>query len=189
MRILLISILLLFPVLVIETDAQTKVSGITFPDSFATGKTKLVFNGGGVKEKYMINMYVIGLYLTDPTTDHNRIIASDTPMSLRLQITSSLVTSKNMVEAVEQGFARSPGGTMILRSRIDDFLNLYNEEVRKGDIYDLIYTPGLGTTIIKNGEIKATIPGADFKEGLFGIWLGNNTPDTTLRSRLLGLPN
>jgi len=44
------------------TQAQTKINGITFSDTYTAGKDKLILNGGGTSEKYWMNMYVGALY-------------------------------------------------------------------------------------------------------------------------------
>ena len=93
-----------------------------------------------------------------------------------------------MTEAVEEGFEKSaPDNIESLRKRIDQFKKVFSqEEIKKGDIYDIVYIPKKGTIIFKNGKILPTILGLDFKKALFGIWLGNVPADKDLKKDLLG---
>jgi len=48
------------------------------------------------------------------------------------------------------------------------------------------YLPGAGVSVEVQGATKGTIPGADFAEALFGIWLGASPPNPGLKEGLLG---
>ena len=50
----------------------------------------------------------------------------------------------------------------------------------------MIYTPGSGVAISKNGELKDTIEGIAFKKALFGIWLSDKPADKKLKKAMLG---
>lgn len=166
--------------------AQVIIEGISFPSTYKAGNSQLVLNGGGVREKYFMDMYVVGLYLPAKNNEAEAITRADMHMAIRLHIVSGLITSEKMIEAVEQGFAKS-GNVEILRSRIDQFIDLYRETLKKGDYFDLVYIPSKGTVILKNGAYKATITGLDFKQALFGIWLGKVPADDDLKESMLGL--
>jgi chalcone isomerase-like protein len=58
--------------------------------------------------------------------------------------------------------------------------------VSPGDRYALTYVPDVGTELRLNEESLATIPGEDFAEAYFGIWLGDQPLDEGLRDKLLG---
>lgn len=60
-----------------------------------------------------------------------------------------------------------------LRPRIDAINALYGA-VKIGDRYELEYRPGIGTELRYNGNAMGIIPGADFAEAYFSIWLGRH---------------
>ncbi|WGZ94306.1 MAG: chalcone isomerase family protein [Candidatus Thiothrix putei] len=62
---------------------------------------------------------------------------------------------------------------------------MFKEAIKEGDVYDFVYTPAK-VVIIKNGKPSATIAGNDFKQALFGIWLGENPIQASLKKALLG---
>src|ERR1051325_5448482 len=101
---------ILFMLVGLLSQAQTKINGITFQDSYTAGKDKLVLNGGGTREKYWMDMYVAGLYLTEKNKDAQKVIDANSSMAIRMVIVSGLITSDRMTEAVDEGFKKSTGG-------------------------------------------------------------------------------
>lgn len=166
-----------------------EIAGIEMPDSITTANdTSLHLNGAGIRSKWFVDLYVAGLYLTDQQTDAEAILAADAPMAIRLHIISGLITSEKMTEATIEGFDSATGGnTAPLQVEIDLFLSSFVEPIKEGDIFDFIYQPQLGISIIKNGTLKQTMESdADFKKALFGIWISDNPAQKSLKHELLG---
>ena len=55
-------------------DAQKKVAGVDFPAVMKVNKKVVTFNGGGLREKYTIDLYVVGLYLRKPSMNSEKIL-------------------------------------------------------------------------------------------------------------------
>ncbi len=169
------------------TQAQTKVGSVTLPNTETFGNYELVLNGAGVREKLWIDLYAAGLYLQEKSSNAKAILEADKPMSVKLHIVSSLINSKKMISAIEDGFENSTNGNVKpYREKIDQFIAFFKEEIKKGDIYDITYQPGKGVVSYKNGQEKGTVKGKDFKEALFGIWLSNRPADDDLKEGMLG---
>lgn len=158
------------------------------PKKVMIGKTILNLNGAGVREKFWMDMYACALYVKKNTSDAGQIINADEHASIKIQIISSLISSKKMVDAVEEGFKKSTNDkTKPIRKQIDMFEAVFSkEEIKEGDIYDIVYVPEKGVVIFKNGKIQPIIEGLDFKIALFGIWLGDKPADDDLKEALLG---
>ncbi len=62
-----------------------------------------------------------------------------------------------------------------ISNRLDQINNAYLD-VQKGDSYLLCYDPEQGTTLSLNGDPLITIPGSDFQEIYFSIWLSPRSP-------------
>jgi hypothetical protein len=166
---------------------EAGAAGVTIPESISIGDSKLLLNGAGTRTKLFMDMYIGGLYLTAKNSDADAIIAAEEPMAIKLHITSALITSERMKEATNEGFELSTkGNTEPLREKIDTFIAVFDEEIVKGNVFDLIYLPGTGVMILKNGSDKATITGHDFKEALFGIWLSESPVQKSLKQEMLG---
>ena len=91
-----------------------------------------------------------------------------------------------MIEAVDEGFKKSTGGnTTPLKDKIEKFKNSFSDEIKKGDVFDIVYT-GEKISVYKNNTLKSEIEGLDFKKAVFGIWLGNDPADSNLKDGMLG---
>jgi hypothetical protein len=179
--------LLLLTFLSFASMAQTVVEGVKIPNTLKAGETTLHLNGAGVREKYFMDMYVCGLYLKTKSSDADKIMKADEAMGLRLHIVSGLISSDKMKTAIDEGFKNSTAGnTAALMAKINQFKAVFKEEIKEGDIFDLIYESGKGLVIYKNGKVSTTIAGLDFKTALFGIWLCNKPADSALKIALLG---
>jgi hypothetical protein len=164
-----------------------EVSGVKFPGHIMAEKDALFLNGAGIREKYFMDMYVIGLYLKNRSTDQNTIMNADEKMSLRLQIVSSMVSNSVMQKAVREGFEKSTNNnTAPIKNEIEAFISAFSDPITKGDNFELNYYPGVGCVVFKNGVKKTQIAGLAFKKALFGIWLGSNPAHEELRNDLLG---
>jgi hypothetical protein len=181
------AIVLLFAMCFLATAVYAAdVEGVNFPDTMKAGGQDLVFNGGGKRVKFMMKVYVTGLYLKQKSSDAAKIIAADEPMSVRLQITSGLVTPDKMKSAVMEGFEKSTNGNIApIKAKIDSFMNIFKEQ-KKGDAYDFSYVPGKGLEVFKNGAMSSTIEGLEFKKALYGIWLGDKPAQDDLKAKMLG---
>lgn len=169
-------------------QAQTKIAEVTLPNTFdaAEGIT-LVLNGGGIREKLWWDLYVGGLYLTQKSKDDNSIINSNEPMAVKMQITSSVITSERMKDAINEGFEKSTHGNVApIKDKIDKLIHTFSDEIKIGDVFDLVFLPGKGVNVFKNKQLRTTIEGMDFKKALFGIWLSDDPVDKNLKTAMLG---
>jgi len=166
--------------------AQKNVAGIEFTKSIQVDNNKLDLNGAGTRVKLWMDMYAMGLYVNKTTTDSKAIISVDSPMSIRLQIISGLISAEKMETATLDGFKNSTkGNTSALKSEINTFIAVFKDEITKGDNFIFTYIPNKGTIVSKNKKQKAIIKGLEFKKALFGIWLGQQPADKDLKKQLL----
>lgn len=167
-------------------DAKV-VKGVTVPDSFNAGGTKLVLNGAGMRTKLAMDIYIGALYLKAREGDAARIINADEPMAVRLHIVSGLVTPERMAENTREGFYKSTGGNMgPYKAGMDRFINTFKDGIKVGDYYDIVYLPGKGVQVFKNGVPRSSVEGLAFKKVLFGIWIGGNPIHEGLKNGMLG---
>lgn len=169
------------------TSAQTEVGGVNLPNSETYQGQTLNLNGAGVREKLWIDLYAGGLYLAKKSSDASAIVSANEPMSIKLHIVSKLITSEKMMDAVNEGFQNSTGGnTKPLSAEIKKFQGFFMEEIKKNDVFDIVYIPAKGVVAYKNDKELGTIDGMDFKKALFGIWLSNRPADDDLKEAMLG---
>jgi hypothetical protein len=175
-----------------EAKAQKEivVEGVTLPRTIEFENSTLLLNGFGTRTKMWTEVYLQALYVTTLSEDANEIINSDTNMAIRLQITSSLVTSKKLSKSLQKGIVKSVGEENVYKYKTQlDLLELLlnREDTKINDGFNLIYTPiDKSIWVYKNKILEGKIPGFEFKKAFFGIWLSDNPVDEELKNSLLG---
>jgi hypothetical protein len=168
--------------------AAIMVSDTPVPDTLELHGQHLPLNGAGIRNKYFMDLYIGALYLAGMNHDAASILTANEPMVLRLTILSDRITSQRMRDSSLEGFGHATAGNIApLRAEIDTFLAAYSEPVKAGDVFEMRFTPAIGTEIIKNGKQVALIKGLAFKRALFGIWLCDEPAQESLRDEMLGL--
>ncbi len=86
-----------------------------------------------------------------------------------------------------EGFKKSTKGNIApIKKEIDEMISVFSSEIKQGDVYDMVYEPGKGTGIYKNGKLAKTIKGEQFKKALLGIWIGADPAQADLKAKLGG---
>lgn len=168
---LLLTLLLSLQFSTVSAQTQLEVNGVTVPRKIEFQSKSLQLNGAGGRSKMWLEVYVQALYLSQLSQDPQFIIDSDTEMAIRIEITSSMVSSNKLTKAMNTGFEKSAGSNLEqLRPRIEQFKTYLSDAITEKDVFILFYNP-LDQTInvYKNEVLKGKIQGFDFKKALFGI--------------------
>lgn len=186
---LLLTLLLSLQFSTVSAQTQIDVNGVTVPRKIDFQGKTLQLNGAGGRSKMWLEVYVQALYLSQLSQDPNYIIESDTEMAVRIEITSSMVSSNKLTKAMNTGFEKSAGSSLeSLRPRIEQFKTYLSDPITEKDVFILFYNPlDQSVSVIKNEVPKGKITGFDFKKALFGIWLSDKPVDETLKKNLLGM--
>jgi chalcone isomerase-like protein len=179
--ILTIAVLVLFSSILFGLE----IGKVNLPDEMSLENDTIVLNGAGLRKKLIIKVYAAGLYLTQKNSNAEKIMEADEAIAIRMHFIYKKVSEKKLIAAWNEGFLLS-GLQEGLAEKIAQFNSFFTEAAKKGDIYDIIYEPGIGTSVYIKGELKGTIPGLDFKKAVYSIWLGENTALPKLREQLLG---
>ena len=172
----------------IGANAQLTIEDVTLAPRMSLGDQEFVLNGGGLRKRFFLNIYVSGLYVSEASSDAKVIVGANKAMSIQLHIVSDLITSGQLISSIEEGFDKSTGGNQEqFRREIDALTNPFNEKFGKGDIFDIVFTPEAGVGVYKNGTMTTTVGDLEFKKALWGIWLGDNPVDQKLKQGMLGL--
>ncbi len=161
------------------------LAGVTLPDTVQVGDTTLVLNGLGLRTKFMVKVYVAGLYLAQRSSDPSAIIKADAPKRIVMQFVHG--ASKNQIaDAFDDSFNdNTPDAKKTMKADIDRLLGAV-EPVKDGDQMVFTYVTGTGTTLAINGKEKLTIAGPAFGQVLFSVWLGPKPPNAGLKKGILG---
>jgi len=147
----------------------------------------LNLNGHGNRIKFFMKVYEGSLFLESFSSNAEEILNSDAPMSIRIDVLSTLVTPEAMKTALNEGLEKSTGkNTTPIEKEIDQLNATFNSDVGSGDFYEFIYLPDSGVHVLKNSNYIDTIPGIDFKKAFFGIYLSRNPIQKSLKKAMLG---
>lgn len=161
------------------------LAGVTLPDTVQAGGKTLVLNGLGLRKKYMVKVYVAGLYLEQKSSDPSAILKPDAAKRIVMHFVRG-VSKNQIVDAFNESFEdNSPDAKQTMKSEIDQFLSAF-DSVKEGDEILLTYIPGTGTTVAFSGKDKLTISAPAFASVLFSVWLGPKPPSSDLKAGLLG---
>ena len=184
---LLIAFSLVTVLLALPADAR-RVAGMDIPEILESAGVPLILNGVGTRTRYLLDVYVGGLYLQKRSTDAAAIMEADEQMAIKLWVVTGLITSDRMQKSIEDGFQRSTrGNTAPFREKIDLLMGLYDDEINDEDTFEFVYSPGQGLGVYKNGVYREVIDcGLPFKRAFFGIWLSDRPVQKSLKHSLLG---
>lgn len=166
-----------------------EVSGIKFADSAKVGGKELQLNGLGVRTKVIFKVYAAGLYLTEPAATVEAVMKNEGPRRMQLVMMRE-VTSDEFGNSFMSGLNNNLEAQEKTRivTQISKFGEMFAQidGLKKGDVLDLDWVPGSGTTCYLNGKkIGETTQDVAFHNAVLKIWLGNKPADNSLKPKLL----
>jgi hypothetical protein len=162
------------------------IADVNLENSVAVNNQTLVLNGGGIRKKFFIKVYVGGLYLPAKNKDATAIMAADAPRRMVMHFVYS-VSKDQMCEAWEEGLeANTPNASAEVKGAFKT-LCTQMEAIPKGNRLVLTYVPGTGTTVEINGKNKGVLPGKPTADAILATWLGPKpAPGDDFKNAVLG---
>lgn len=178
MRSLLVCCLLSVPALAGE------LNGVKMPDEISVDGHALKLNGMGLRKKFIVDVYVAGLYVEHQSKDAAVILKNDETRRVDMKMLRDL-DAKTIIDAIRTGFDKNAAAQLpALKERLDAFCSQI-PNVKKGQTLVISYLPGKGTSIAGAGE-ATFIAGKDFADALFSVWIGKVPVDDGLKAGMLG---
>ena len=157
------------------------------PISIEYQGVNLILNGQGTRVIFFMKVYDGSLYLETKSSDAEKIVNSNLPMAIRIDVISEMVTADAMKKALNEGLEKSTNNnTDSISKEIKQLSLAFNTSVSSGDFYEFIYIPEIGIHVLKNNEEVSLIPGIEFKKAFFGIFLSDNPIQKNLKKAMLG---
>ncbi len=154
-----------------------------FAPTMQVGTNALHRVGVGALRRWMIKGCDIALYA--PRGVSRARVLEDIPRCLELHYVHALRPDQFAAAAWDALRRTYRTDELVpLTPRIERLHKLYRP-VAKGDRYQLIHEPGVGTHLWLNGDLLGTVAGADFAAAYFGVWLGKEPLDKGLRGDLV----
>jgi Chalcone isomerase-like len=172
--------------------AAVEVGGVKLDDKvrIAPNTPELVLNGGGIRTRIIVKVYVAGLYLTEKKSSPDDVLALGGPKRMALTMLRD-VTAQQFYEALNDGFKANNAAADQERYKPQlDALNAVMVslgQVKKGDAIAIDFLPENGTRVLVNNEQKGKpIVDDGFYRALLRVWLGDRPVDSDLKRGLLG---
>jgi len=173
------------------THAATNVGNAKFDDKVKLGATELQLNGAGMRAKFFLKVYAIGLYLTEKKTAAADVLALNGAKRLQIVTLSGLLTAEKFADALVEGIRKNHSEAEIepLKTRIEEFKAaiLAQKTTAEGAVITIDWQPESGTRLSIDGKQQGKdIAGEDFYRALLKIWLGSKPAQDDLKDALLG---
>jgi hypothetical protein len=169
-----------------------EVGGVKLDDKarIDAGGPELVLNGAGIRTRFVVKVYVAGLYLAEKKAAAADAIALAGPKRVSITMLRD-VGAQQFNEALVDGFRANNTAADVekLKGALDELSAIMNAlgEAKKGSVIALDFVPGTGTRVQVDGAPKGKpIAGEDFYRGLLRIWLGDKPVDADLKKGMLG---
>ncbi len=162
--------------------------GVRMPDTVTVEGRQLKLNGMGLRRKKIlfapISVYVAGFYVETPSKDAVELISSEQAKRVTMFMLRDLGKDK-IADALREGFEKNAKAQLpVLKERLEHLIELI-PDAKKGSTIVITYVPGTGTVLARPGD-RQVIPGKDFADALFSVWLGREPVDSDLKAGLLG---
>jgi hypothetical protein len=184
-----IAALLLALAVITHPATAARIADTEIPDSvrLAGVDSELLLNGGGVRKKFFMDIYVGALYLPTRTNDASAILSGSGPASVRMHFLYKEVSKEKITDGWNDGLSANlaPAEYAALQPRLEEFNRLFRT-VRSGDVISIDFTPGTGTEVRINNELRGAVPGNDFYRALLKVWLGSEPVSDALKQGMLG---
>ncbi len=169
------------------TAGAATVAGVKVDDTASVNNQNLVLNGAGLRKKFVVKVYVGGLYLPTKQTSATTILATDAPRRMVMHFLYS-VSKAQMAEAWSEGLEdNTPNASPEVKTAFKT-LESWMEDVPKGNRIVLTYVPGIGTTVEVNGKSKGTLGGKATADAILNTWIGPKpAPGADFKKAVLGM--
>lgn len=166
--------------------SSAEKAGVVMLDSQMVGDQQLVLNGMALREKFVIDVYVAGLYLTEKSSDTEAILAKDTPRMMIMHFVRD-VDAQAINKAWYEGLKDNTSNvTAELTAKFDQLAKMM-VDIKEGQAMGFTYTPATGTDVMINGRNMGGIPGKDFADAILATWIGPKPgPGKKFKADLLG---
>ena len=163
------------------------LAGVTLDDHTAVNNQQLVLNGMGLRKKFIVKVYVGGLYLPAKQSSAATVIATDASRRMVFHFLYS-VSKSQMADAWEEGLEdNTPNASPEVKTAFKT-LQSWMEDIPKGNKLVVTYVPGIGTTVEVNGKNKGTLGGKATADAILNTWIGPDpAPGADFKKAVLGV--
>jgi hypothetical protein len=182
---------MLLLILPLSSSALT-IDGYEIPQIIpaTSDHAELRLNGASMRILYgVVDTYIGKLYVENPTTDPDALIAADEYKRMVYKVVLKRVSGRRIAKAMYDALQLNvtQDEAIQLEERLDQLVTMFDSSLKKGEESYLEWVPSEGSRIVLNGTVKGIIPGKDFYDAILKIWIGDNPVGGTFKRQVLGL--
>ncbi len=164
-----------------------EAAGYDFPEQTQVAGQQVSLVGTGVRTKWMLTIYGMGVYTKTPKKQAAWLVSADEPKMLWLHMARSIAAEK-MRDTIDQTFTRNtPAAERApMMEDLEKIKAAFPDPIGKGLDIRFIYSPEKGTTLRLGNVDKVTVPGSAFMRAIWRIWFGHSPADSGLTEEILG---
>jgi len=167
-------------------DTVRTVSGVSMSETIDVAGQQLTLNGMAVRKKFVVKVYVAGLYVATKSSSADEILSADAPRRMVMHFVHD-VDQKKICEGWTDGLAKNtPEASADLKQQFQELCGMMTD-IKKGQAFTFTYDPAAGTTVDVVGTTAGTLAGKDFADALLRCWIGPKPgPGEGFKKNLLG---
>ncbi len=171
--------------------AGVEINGVKLDDTAEVHGSRLQLNGAGTRYKFVVKVYVAGLYLGKKTSVPDEVVSQPGPKRLTVTMVRDIDSAelgKLLTRGIEDNMGKGAMSKLIPGLLRMGQIFSDQKKMAPGDNFMIEWVPGSGTIITVKGKPQ----GEPFKEpeffrALMSIWLGPVPADHKLKEALLGI--
>ena len=163
------------------------MAGRELAETVARGGRTLKLDGVGLREKFLFDIYVLGAYTESGSCDPARMVGDDEAKLLRMEFVRNVPAGRLQSEVRKMVSTRVPKAASDKdRLQSETFILMYNFDVTSETIVEMLYVPGTGTIVTRNGEsMGPVLPGKPFQEVLWSTYVGSDPCSPSTKKQIL----
>jgi hypothetical protein len=171
----------------IPADTGRTLNDVTMPETIDVDGHTLHLNGMALRKKFIIKVYVAGLYLSSKSSNAQEILDADAPRQMVMHFISGHGTKSKICGAWNDGLEdNTPAASAELKQQFTDLCGMM-VDIKDGESLVITYMPEVGTKIEIAGAEKGMIAGKAFADALLRCWIGPKPgPGDGFKKRVLG---
>ena len=165
-----------------QAATAKKIAGYTFPATITEGGQTLELVGVGLRSKWFVKVYVMGVYQKTNKRSASHLINSNEPKVLWLHMMRGISGDK-MRSGIDDGINDnvSAANRKKIAAQIDKLKRAMPSKLKNKTDIRFAFAPGKGTVLSFNKHKKASFKGQAFMRALWSIWFGRNPADKDLK--------
>jgi chalcone isomerase-like protein len=163
-----------------------EVAGVKIDERTKVGASELALNGAGLRKRFFLQVYAVGLYVADRKADPISQPGAKRVAIHMLRDVGAEQFSQALADGIRENHAEAEA--RVLEPRVKELVATMAEikEAKKGMSIALDWTGAATQLMIDGRPAGRPIPGEDFYRALLRIWLGPRPVQDDLKKALLG---